>query len=182
MSIVILDAMEGRNDISNNLKEKLVQTGEELSYFELRDMNILPCRSCGACGFKSPGKCIFKDDMDEILRAMANGSTIIMLAPLRFGGYPSSLKKAVDKFALMALPSYTVKHGHMVHPSRYGSKMLIGIGVQGRVSKERAESFKRLVENNALNAQFEHKAIVLNASDGMDEIEQAIDDLFKGVC
>ena len=56
MSIVILDAMEDKNSISDNLKEKIIQRGDELSYFELRDMKILPCRSCGACGYKSPGK------------------------------------------------------------------------------------------------------------------------------
>ncbi|HYF84727.1 MAG TPA: NAD(P)H-dependent oxidoreductase [Clostridia bacterium] len=182
MSIVILDAMEGSNSISDKLKERMLQKSKELSHFELRDMKILPCRSCGVCGFKSPGKCVFKDDMHEILYAMAKSSTIVLLAPVRFGGYPSSLKKAVDKFALMALPSYTVKHGHMVHPARYGSKMLIGIGVQGQASKEREESFKRLVENNALNGQFEHKSVVLNASDDMNEIEQVIDNLLKGVC
>ena len=182
MSIVILDAMEGKNNISDNLKERIMKRSEELSYFELRDMKILPCRSCGACGFKSPGKCIFKDDMHEILYAMAKSSTIILLAPVRFGGYPSGLKKAVDKFALMALPLYTVKHGHMVHPARYGSKTLIGIGVQQEGSKEREESFKKLVENNALNGQFEHKAVVLDFSGDIESINQSIDNLLKGVC
>ena len=40
MSIVILDAMEDKNSISDNLKEKIIQRGDELSYFELRDMKI----------------------------------------------------------------------------------------------------------------------------------------------
>ena len=182
MSIVILDAMESKNNISDNLIERIIQKGNVVTYFELRDMKILPCRSCGICGFKSPGKCVFKDDMHEVLYAMARSSTIILLAPLQFGGYPSSLKKAIDKFALMALPSYTVKHGHMVHPARYGSKTLLGIGVQGAASKEREESFKRLVEHNALNGQFEHKAVVLNASSDIGNINQSIDNLLKGVC
>jgi multimeric flavodoxin WrbA len=182
MSIVILDAMEGKNSISNNLKEKMMQKSKELSYFELRDMKILPCRSCGACGFKSPGKCIFKDDMHEILHAMAKSSAIIMLAPIQFGGYPSTLKKAVDKFAQMALPSYKVKNGHLVHPARYGSKILIGIGVQEGASEDREKSFKRLVENNGLNMQSEHKAIVLNSSEDTEKINQNIDNLLEGVC
>ncbi len=182
MSMVILDAMEGSNSISDKLRDSVLQKSEEFSYFELRDMKILPCRSCGICGFKSPGKCVFKDDMHEILYAMAKSSTIILLSPVRFGGYPSSLKKAIDKFALMALPSYTVKHGHMVHPARYGSKTLLGIGVQGAASKEREESFKSLVEHNALNGQFEHKAIVLNTSGDIESINQSIDNLLKGVC
>lgn len=182
MSIVILDAMEGSNSVSDHLKESLIRKGEELSYFELRNMKILPCKSCGACGFKSPGKCIFKDDMHEILHAMAKSSTIILLAPVRFGGYPSTLKKAIDKFALMALPSYTVKQGHMVHPSRYGSKSLIAIGVQSGASEGREKSFMRLVENNGLNMQCEHKAIVLNSLVDKEMINQDIDNLLERVC
>lgn len=182
MSIVILDAMEGKNSISENLKQKLVQKGDEISHFELRDMKILPCRSCGVCGFKSPGKCVFNDDMHEILYAMAKCSTIILLTPVRFGGYPSALKKAVDKFALMALPSYTVNNGHIVHPARYGNKKLLGIGVQQEDSKDRGGSFRRLVENNALNLQCEYKAIVLNSSGDTENINQSIDNLLKGVC
>lgn len=182
MSIVVLDAMEGKNNISNNLRELIVKSGAELSYFELRDIKILPCRSCGACGFKSPGKCVFDDGIHDIHRAMARSSTIVLLTPVRFGGYPSTLKKAVDKFMHMCLPSYTVKHGHLLHPARYGSKTLLSIGVQQGVSKEREESFRRLVENNALNLQFEHKTLVLEPSRDFENISKLIDNLLRGAC
>jgi multimeric flavodoxin WrbA len=119
MSIVILDAMEGDNIISSNLKEQLMETDKELISFELRNMNILPCRSCGASSFKSPGKCVVKDDSHEVLGAIAKGNMLVMLTPIRFGGYNSTLKKAVDKFMNLCLPSYAVKHGHLVHPARY---------------------------------------------------------------
>jgi len=182
MSIVVLDAMEGRNSISNKLREAIISRGEELSYIELRDMNILPCRSCDACGYRSPGKCVFDDDMHDIHRAMARSSAIILLTPVRFGGYPSTLKKAVDKFMHMCLPSYGVKDGHLIHPTRYGSKMLMGIGVQQGCSKGREASFSRLVENNAWNLQFEYKAVVLDSTGDMESIGQNIENLLKEVC
>ena len=182
MSIVILDAMEGENNISSNLKEKLIQTGKKFSYFELRDMNIMPCRSCGACGFKSPGKCVLQDDSHEILRAIAKCSTLVMLTPIRFGGYTSTLKKAVDKFMSLSLPSYTVEHGHLLHPTRYGSKSIAGIGVYEGDSKDQEDCFKRLVENNALNMQCEYRTLILKSSDDMEKVKQEINSLLKEVC
>jgi multimeric flavodoxin WrbA len=182
MSIVILDAMEGGNDISNNLKGKLIQTGEEFSYFKLKDMNILPCRSCGACGFKSPGKCVLQDDSHEILRAIARCSTLVMLTPIRFGGYTSTLKKAVDKFMSLGLPSYTVKHGHLLHPTRYGSKLIVGIGVYEGNSKDQGDCFRRLVENNAFNLQSEYRTLILKSSEDMEKVKQEISSLLKEVC
>lgn len=182
MSIVILDAMGSENRISNNLKEKLIQENKEFSYFELRDMNILPCRSCGACAYKSPGKCVLKDDSHEMLKAIARSNTLIMLTPIRFGGYNSTLKKAVDKFMNLCLPSYTVKHGHLLHPTRYGSKFIIGIGVFEGDSKDQEDCFIRLVENNAFNLQAEYKTLILKPSLNMEKMEQGISNLLREVC
>jgi len=182
MSIVMLDAMEGENCISSKLRAKLAETGREIIWFELKNMSILPCRSCGACNFKSPGKCVLQDDSHEILRAVARCSTLVMLTPIRFGGYTSNLKKAVDKFMSLSLPLYTVKHGHLLHPTRYGSKFMIGIGVYGGNSKGQEDCFRRLVENNAFNMQYAHRTLILKSSEDMEKVKQEIGSLQKEVC
>lgn len=181
MSIVILDAMEGKNNISLILKEKL-QADKALAYFKLEDMNVAPCRSCGACGFKSPGKCVVNDDSHKILEAIAKGTVLVMLTPIRFGGYSSTLKKAVDKFMNLCLPSYAVKQGHLVHPARYGSKSIVAIGISEGDSREQEESFKKLAENNALNLQASCETIVFKASGDIELIDREISRLFKEVC
>ena len=182
MSIVILDALEGGNNISGSLKEVLADTGNETISFELKNLNILPCRSCGACGFKSPGKCVLQDDSHEILRAIAKCNTFIMLTPIRFGGYTSTLKKAVDKFMSLSLPLYTVEHGHLIHPARYGSKCIIGIGVCDGSSKDQEACFRRLVENNALNLQSSCRILILRPSYDAEKLKQEISSLLKEVC
>jgi multimeric flavodoxin WrbA len=179
MSIVVLDGMEGSNAVSDKIKEMLSQSGKEYSYFELKAMNILPCRSCGACGFKSPGKCVLKDDSHDVLRAIAKCSTMVMLTPIRFGGYSSNLKKIVDKFMTLGLPSYTVKNGHMLHPMRYGSKAIIGVGVYDGDSEEQKASFRKLLEHNAFNMSSEFKAYILKPSRDTGELEQQINSMVK---
>lgn len=182
MSIVILDAMEGGNNISVNLKEVLAETGKEIICFELNNMNILPCRSCGACSFKSPGRCVLQDDSHEVLGAIAKCSTFVMLTPIRFGGYTSTLKKAVDKFMNLGLPLYTVKHGHLLHPTRYGSKLIVGIGVNESDSKDQEACFRRLVENNALNLLSSYRTLILKPSYNTEKVKQELSGLLKEVC
>lgn len=182
MSIVVLDAMENDNGMPEIIKHALREMGKDISHFRLKDLNILPCRSCGACGFKSPGKCVAMDDTHDIFKAAAKCSLLVMITPIRFGGYSSCLKKAVDKIANLCLPSYTVKYGHLLHPPRYGNKSLLGIGVMEVNSKDREESFKRLVENNALNLQYRHKALVFETAADKGKIKHEIECAVREVC
>ncbi len=179
MKFVILDAMENENSISSLLINLLQEKGE-VTIFKVVDMSISPCRSCGSCGFKSPGKCIVDDDIHEILKAIAKCDAFIMLTPIRFGGYPSCLKKVVDKFMLLALPSFIVKNGHLLHPARYDTKTLVGIGISDGNSGEQEESFKNLVANNALNVQYPHKALVLRSEDSIEKKHHELKYLIGG--
>jgi multimeric flavodoxin WrbA len=159
-----------------------VEPDKELISFELRNMNILPCRSCGACSFKSPGKCVLQDDSHEMLRAIARCSTIVMLTPIRFGGYTSTLKKAVDKFMSLGLPLYKVEQGHLLHPTRYGSKLIVGVGVYEGNSEDQENCFRKLVENNALNLQSAYRTLILKPSYDTEKLKQEICGLLKEVC
>lgn len=170
MSWVILDAMENQVYLDNELSSFFNSRKEEVFYFQLKNKRVLACRACGSCGFKSPGRCIFDDDVHEILWAIARADKIIMLTPVRFGGYNSCLKKVVDKFALLVLPSYTVKQGHLLHPLRYGKKDLIAIDYLDHDSKQKEESFKRLVEHNALNMQSSYKAFIIRKEEVIKDI------------
>jgi multimeric flavodoxin WrbA len=181
LKTVILDAMENEGNMLNTFGEAF-NDKEEISYFKLKDMNILPCRSCGGCSYKSPGKCVAKDEIHEIFREIARCNTLIFLTPVRFGGYPSQLKKVVDKFMILALPTFTVRDGHLLHPSRYDSKLLIGIGIVKEGLRDQEESFKTLVENNALNLQYSHNSFIVRSSEQMKSIEEEIGSILKVVC
>lgn len=181
MSLVVLDALEGSNEISDRIREKLLKDKGSV-YFRLEDMEIQHCRSCGVCGFKSPGKCVAKDASHEVLKAIAKSPVFIMLTPVRFGGYNSVLKKAVDKFMNLSLPSYTVKQGHLLHPTRYGSKHMVVIGIYEGSSREQEESFRKLVEHNAFNLEASCETHIFAPAGGAGAVEREIDRLLGEVC
>lgn len=178
MKCVILDATEANNEIEVILKEQLGACSEEFQYYKLRELDINPCRACGACNDITPGMCVLKDDMQGVLRSLAKSNRIIMLTSIRYGGYSSLLKKAVDRFMVLGLPTLIVKKCKLLHPMRYGTKAILAIGLQEEVIQGAEESFKKLVERNALNMQAPFKALVFKTSDDKasvkDDIEKAL--------
>lgn len=181
MSFVILDGFDHDHTLGNTLTDQLQKENLPFSYFKLNDMHILPCRSCGSCGVRTPGECVLKDDMPTILRAIAKGSALVMLTPVRFGGYSSQLKKALDRCMVIGLPLYILKDGHLLHPMRYGQKSLLVIGLTEANIPGQEENFRKLVARNGLNMQFPHTSLIFNPSDTDDQITTAIGQVLKVV-
>lgn len=181
MKIVLLDAMNKDNNAANIISRVLKERDNDLSRFVLESLNIQPCRSCGACGVVTPGKCVINDDMQAILRGMARCDVLIMLTPVRFGGYAMELKKAVDRFMPVGLPFYFVKGGHLLHPMRYQKKFLLGIGIMEEPDKDQEKNFIELVAHNALNFQLSHRSLLFMDSAGDELIGNEISNALKEV-
>ena len=181
MRSIILDATEGNNYIEKILVQQLAEVRDEIIHYKLKDNNIQFCTACGACGLITPGKCSINDDMQGIFRSLAKSDRIILLTPISFGGYSSTLKKAMDRFMVLGLPLYTVKRGKLLHPMRYGIKSIIGIGLatEGLLGQE--ENFKLIVERNAINMQAPYRALVFRASEERCNIEFDIAMVLKEV-
>lgn len=174
MSMVILDSFEEKTMIGDILKSILENKQEQYSYFKLKNLNVKRCTGCGACGVKTPGRCVIKDDMTEILRAIAKSDWIIMLTPLRFGGYSSQLKKVFDRFMTLGLPTYTVIDGRLYHVSRYGHKYLFGIALIEEILQGQEENFKKLVARNSDNLQYTSESLIIRPNEEIENIENKI--------
>lgn len=175
MKTVIFDGLESKSSAAEALKSMIKENCEEFSDFKLRDMNILPCRSCGSCGCQTPGICVISDDMPKILRAFAPSTLIVFFTPIRFGGYSSQLKKALDRLMVVGAPLYEVKKGHLLHPMRYGDKAFLVIGFVEESIEGQEDAFRTLVDHNALNMQLSYnKALIFKPSDNLSSMENEL--------
>lgn len=181
MKLTILNGFTIASTIPKNFAAQAEAFGLESEVFPLTEMNIKPCRSCGSCGFKTPGKCILKDDMEPIFRALARCDVFAFLTPIRYGGFSSHLKKAVDRLMFNLTPFYYVnKEGHLLHPMRYGKKQIIGIGMLEKEQAGAMENFQRLLANNALNMQYPHHTLVLRADeDGTRQMAELLKEVLN---
>jgi multimeric flavodoxin WrbA len=186
LKAVILDASISAGTIETSIvrliESEFQNSGHAFTTFTLRDMNILPCRSCGACGFKSPGVCVQQDDAPGIIRAVANCSLLVMVTPLNFGGYPSQLKKALDRFMILGLTLYMVKSGHLLHPMRYTPPSVFAVGLARDEAECKDNILELLVSRNAMNlGSPRHKALVFDRSvysePAANEIKRALSEV-----
>lgn len=89
----------------------------EVLRFNLRTLRIHPCTGCDHCG--DTGKCVFKDDFDEILEAVDRADGVLLATPLYFNSVSAISKIMIDrfqvkwakKFKLKEAPSSKVKKG-----------------------------------------------------------------------
>lgn len=120
--------------------------------FDLDGLEIKPCRGCFACWLKHPGTCAIKDDEEPVVRAMASADIVVWTTPVVFGGYGSTLKKALDRIIPVILPFFIKTHGEIHHPPRYPRRRsLLAIGTLPAADAEAERIFHNLVQRNAIN-------------------------------
>lgn len=79
-------------------------SGTETEFVNLYKLDIKPCVGCFSCWSKTPGKCVIKDDMQELYGKIAAADIVIESFPLYFFGMPSGLKAMTDRCLPFMLP------------------------------------------------------------------------------
>jgi multimeric flavodoxin WrbA len=105
------------------------ETGLKVQTFNLNEMNISPCQSCGGC--EDTGVCIFNDDMSQIHAAIREASRIILASPIFFFGVSAQAKIMIDRCQCFWCEKYLLKRP--LPEGIYGRKgLLLLVGGQKR--------------------------------------------------
>ena len=130
----------------------LEASGHTTVTFRLCDLKMAACLGDFDCWVKTPGRCRTHDAQQQIVAAIHDADVLVFLGPVTFGGYPSELKKAVDRLIGLVSPFFTHRDGLTHHALRYERfPRLAGIGWLPAPDEERHRIFRALVESNALN-------------------------------
>jgi len=122
MHCIIMNGSPAESKLDNWLQDfsqALQAQGHKLRHFHLRDMNINYCTGCWSCWWKTPGLCVFRDDMDIILPEMANADLVLWASPMILGAPSALLKRAQDRFIPLAHPYIELYQGECHHRHRY---------------------------------------------------------------
>ena len=82
-------------------------------------LDLNPCLGCFSCWNKTPGKCVFKDDMPEIIEKLLWADITIWSFPLYYFSVPGKLKTLIDRQLPMVLPFMEKDTKSGSHPTRY---------------------------------------------------------------
>jgi len=160
------------------LKEvkKQLEKEHEVDFFTVRDMNITYCCGCFSCWTKTPGLCIFKDDMSSILKSMATTDYLYYISPLSAGFVTSETKKVMDRFIPNALPYIKVYDGECHHPKRYNNSIKLGVVIldEGNLESEAVELITKTFERFSKNM---HATKFFKAVVKADEMEVLLNEI-----
>jgi multimeric flavodoxin WrbA/putative sterol carrier protein len=93
--------------------------GAETETIYLKEKNIHPCLGCYTCWTKTPGVCVFKDDVAELLEKVKKCDLLVYATPL-YNYNMTALMKAFQERLLPLLDPHLIKReGIYRHPQRY---------------------------------------------------------------
>lgn len=100
--------------LTNAFLEGMGETAEVIDSFHA-DVN--PCKACFSCWFRTPGECVQKDDMAEILQKIEKADLVIWSTPVYCFSVPSGLKAIMDRTLATCKPAlYVGEDGRTHHP------------------------------------------------------------------
>ncbi len=81
--------------------------GWQVDMVRINEMIFRPCQACDACA--KDGRCIIKDDMQDIYPKMADADALVVASPITFGSVNAQLKMFIDRFQCWWHAKYNLK-------------------------------------------------------------------------
>jgi multimeric flavodoxin WrbA len=169
--------------VSAMLIQSLKSQGWEIDHIPVRDKKIGNCAGDFFCWIRSPGICNIKDDNRVIAEAIMKSNLLVYLTPIRFGGYGSTLKKAVDHQIQNISPFFKKINGETHHQKRYSQyPNFLAIGWMEAANDQEEIVFRHLAWRNALNFHAKKAATGVVLASQMDqEIKTTINNCFNNL-
>jgi multimeric flavodoxin WrbA len=110
----------------DSLLKGLSEGGATVREFQLKEMNISPCRACLTCMHKTPGQCAQQDDMDQLYPLLRQSDLFVMGTPVYTDNMSAQMKTVMDRCIcgmdpfLRLDPANRVRHPyHWTMPSKF---------------------------------------------------------------
>ena len=106
----------------DRIAERLARSKHNVRYINISEKNIRDCIGCFACWIKTPGRCVLKDDVKELLRTMVHSDFILFVSDIELSHYSPAFYGILNR--MMPLSTAYLKildDGRTVHESRYGN-------------------------------------------------------------
>ena len=128
-NIVVLDGGPRNSKFSkttfmvDSFIEGAKHAGANVETFKLKNYEINHCTGCYTCWTKTPGECIFKDDMTILRKKYREADLVVFASPLYIFNVTGIMKDFMDRLLPIMKPYMLLdKKGHIKHPDRYPEK------------------------------------------------------------
>jgi hypothetical protein len=94
------------------------ESNAEVEKHHIVDLDIRGCKGCFTCWWKTPGKCVHRDDMDWILPKISDADILLLGTPIYGRNVTNYLQRLLERTFSFTLPDMESRDGNTAHPSR----------------------------------------------------------------
>lgn len=137
--------------------------GAQVELVHLHGLEIKPCLGCLACWLATPGRCVQRDTMDELLPKVAAADALVYATPLYVDGMNGTMKLFLDRCLPLIEPWFEVRDGHCRHPRRpeFKPTRAILVSVCGFTEPDNFDPLVSHIKAACLNMGLEYSGAVL---------------------
>jgi multimeric flavodoxin WrbA len=164
------------------------EEGAEIETIYLKDKNIKHCSGCFTCWTKTPGKCIHKDDMEELLEKLIEADIVVYATPLYVYTVTGLMKDFMDRKIPLAKKDIIKVGNQYAHPKRYEEKsptktvLISNCGFPGNYNfSGLVETFKVMTKGNLAGAILCGQGGVLGAVNFDDTLKKMYEPFFQAL-
>ena len=128
-----------------------------------------PCQGCFGCWTKHPAGCYMKDTLETVCRDVGKTDELMIITENCYGAYSPSVKNVLDRSIGLSTPFSTYRGRQMHHTLRYGKKEKLTVYAYGDMTDAEKETFRYMVERNAINFGFQ--TFEFRYLESLDELE-----------
>jgi multimeric flavodoxin WrbA len=110
------------------------------------------CIGCFGCWLKTPGRCVIKDEYQEMGQKLSKVDELLIITKATFGSYSSAVKNVLDRSISYVSPYFVIREGEMHHKERYHKNLKISAVFYGEdMTDAEKETSVNIVVANAIN-------------------------------
>jgi multimeric flavodoxin WrbA len=150
----------------------LEDKGNEVSLFNIRNLKISRCIGCYTCWVKTPGICVFRDDMVEVLKESVRSDFLLFASPVITGYISALLKRPIERLLPLSLPYISLVEGRLQHPHRYGKAQQAGLVLWSGedLDRDTCEIIDRMFKSNLVRRHRFTRTMDTDVKEIADEI------------
>ncbi|MCL2531682.1 MAG: flavodoxin family protein [Oscillospiraceae bacterium] len=185
MKVLVLNGSpKGKRSCTMHVTHAFLQGAgwQDAEIIDISKINVKGCTGCYCCWEKTPGKCVLKDDMADILPKIVQADVLITSFPLYGCYFPGQLKCFNDRMLPLALPYMDKDAEAGGHPLRFDLSKLrqVYISTCGFWTSEgNYDLFAQLfARNDSINHKVNHKEFcVFVGQGGLFELAEEMPEL-----
>ncbi len=142
---------------------------EEIRCLDLSSLQIANCIGCFSCWTKSPGKCAIRDDATMVYPLIAKSDKVLYVSRIKFGSYDTIMKTMLERAIPIQQAFIRLLNGEAHHVQRNVAVKQATIIAYGSISDEEKDIFRKLVERNASNMNFESYRVLFVCEEDLND-------------